>query len=148
MRAHRERPRSARRPLRGSVQGARARNGPRRERGRTGPPTRAPSAFPTETSTEAGPCREASEGAHERIPGRVGGCSRRWPEAEEDDACVAMPSVPLRDLSSPPPTVVPRTELTRPSTHLSGRPVFRARNLHGEEPKGKKTKLLTKKKNF
>lgn len=47
-----------------------------------------------------------------------------------------------------PPTVVPRTELTRPSTHLSGLAVFRARNLHGEEPKGKKTKLLTKKKNF
>lgn len=47
-----------------------------------------------------------------------------------------------------PSTVVPRTELTPPSTHLSGLAVFRARNLHGEEPKGKKTKLLTKKKNF
>lgn len=78
----------------------------------------------------------------------MAGCSRWWPEAEEDDACVETPSVPLRDLSSPPPTVVPRTELTRPSTHLSGLAVFRARNLHGEEPKGKKTKLLTKKKNF
>lgn len=47
-----------------------------------------------------------------------------------------------------PPTVVPRTELTRPSMHLSGLTAFRARNLHGEEPKDKKTKLLTKKKIF
>lgn len=57
---------------------------------------------------------------------------------------------PCHCVTSPhhPPTVVPRTELTRPSTHLSGLAVFRARNLHGEEPKGKKTKLLTKKKIF